>query len=297
MIRLILFCVVGLMATGGTSMAENVSLCTADTLPIQIVGSWNDGPVTTLSEALRFKDYPPYNTFVTTVTKHLATKLAQTALCPNKPESSHFSLIKFGYLSYYVREDDNVRSIISTLQVRPSGVCRISSPWIDLAIGRDVTPRVRGIIRFNERQLLADQAVMAGVCNVPPGVAVPVTHIELLAYANEYDRYVSDERDARYGKPENHSPNPIEERVPPDYLWLFRKLRSYGSSGIRPFAGYVSEAMPRVMEKGTEGYTKIVIALIDQCFESGGAEIHYNSILDIDDPALLEQYKIVTPLR
>ena len=139
---------------------------------------------------------------------------------------------------------------------------------------------------------------MAGVRNVPTGVAMPPTHKEFLAYTHEYAKYASEERAAKYDRSGSPRPkstdNPIEERVPPDYLWLFRQG---GSGGSAPFSVYASEAMEIITEKGTEGYTKIVIALIDQCFASDGTEIRYNSILDIGDPALLEQYKIVTPLR
>jgi hypothetical protein len=284
------------MAAEGTSLAENASTCPVDAVPVQILSSRRDGPVTTLSDA-RKPDNPLYDTFITTVTKHLATKLAQENLCPT-PYYWDFSSIKFARLPYCAQEDDNTRSALSPLQVRPSGVCRLSSPWIDLAIGRDPIPKVRAIVRFNERQILADQAVMAGVRNVATGVAMPPTHKEFLAYTFEYDKYVSEERAARYDRSGNSRPkstdNPIEERVPPDYLWLFRQG---GSGGSAPFAVYAKEDIKKTTRKGAEGYTKIVIALIDQCFASDGAEIHYNSILDIDDPALLKQYKIVTPLR
>jgi hypothetical protein len=46
--------------------------------------------------------------------------------------------------------------------------------------------------------------------------------------------------------------------------------------------------MDKVTEKGAEGYTKLVIALIDRCFASDRAYLHYNSILDATDLISLE---------
>ena len=55
--------------------------------------------------------------------------------------------------------------------------------------------------------------------------------------------------------------------------------------------------MVAAMRIRSEGYTQIVIELIDRCFESKGKDIHYDSILDLDDPILFEQYRIVEPIE
>jgi len=174
---------------------------------------------------------------------------------------------------------------VPSLDVRPSGGCRISSPWIDLAFERRPVPWIRGIVRWNQRQLLADQAVLAGARNVPPGVAMPLRGSEYSHFAHEYE---SSEI------PPQPAAKSIEERVPPDLLWLFRRA---WQSTRGPFEGYVNASMRKATEKGAEGYTKLVIALIDRCFASDGADIHYNSILDTADLISLEQYKIDTPIR
>jgi hypothetical protein len=54
------------------------------------------------------------------------------------------------------------------------------------------------------------------------------------------------------------------------------------------------------IEKSAEGYTKIVLALIDRCFASPASDsvgFYYDNILDVADPVLLKQYKIDTPIR
>ena len=268
-------------------MAENISTCSVDTVPIQIVNNWGEKPVTKLSAAgsAGFTGSTSFNTFITAVTEHLAAKLAQEKLCLNRSESQESSLIQFAHIHVTLSKDDHRLSTTRPLETRPSDVCRISSPWIDIAIGWEPVPSVRAIIRFSERQLLADQAVLAGASNVPPGVAMPL--------GEEYGRYkgLYIRGTGRGPRANNYErlEKPIEELVPPDILWLFKRTQ-FGD-----VLGSEAASMMNAMDWGADGYTKIVIALIDQCFASGKTEKQYNSVLDVSDLVPLEQYKIVTP--
>jgi hypothetical protein len=302
MLRFSLF-VIGMMAAS-TSMAGGVSQCSVDTVPIQIVGGGRSGPVTTLSAAKRsgsyhypprpnsplsFDDLPSYEprfyTFGTAITKYVATRLGKENLCLDSTESRERSLLQFMHWHITRREDKPLQ--IPRLDARPSNGCRIFSPWIDIAIERKPVPWIRGIVRWNERQFLADQAILAGAKNVPPGVAMPLAIREYIRFT--YDEYVDSE--ITLIKP---AAKPIEERVPPDLLWLFRRSEQ---STLALFGVYVGRAQNNAMEKSAEGYTKLVIALIDRCLASDGAVIRYNSILDVADLISLEQYKIDTPIR
>ena len=62
------------------------------------------------------------------------------------------------------------------------------------------------------------------------------------------------------------------------------------------FGAVVGPALKKAMEEGAEGYTKIVLALIDRCFAADGVDIHYSSILEVADFIPLESYKIDTPV-
>ncbi|MDR1996395.1 MAG: hypothetical protein LBQ25_12490 [Azonexus sp.] len=143
------------------------------------------------------------------------------------------------------------------------------------------------------RQLIADQAVLAGAQDVPPGVTIPMESREYRRFSDKYIDLLHLRWAAAYGfgDPEilsESAAKPFEEGIPSDLLWLFRRDNPSSFSG---FAGGRA-----VIEKGAEGYTKLVIALIDRCLASDGADIRYSSILDIADPSLLEQYKINMPL-
>lgn len=282
MIRTFIFMVI-MMMPAGTCLAEDLSPCPVDTVPIQIITEKEYHEVTTLSEA-KPPNYPEgFTDFVTAVTEHLAAKLGQENLCLNSAESREQSLLQFVPRRMSISNSIPVPSV-PPLEVRPLGVCRITSPWMDLTIERKPVPRVNGIVRWSQRQLLADQAVLDGARNVPPGPAEPLKNSEDLKYSLEYLEYV---QPSIPGKP---AVKPIEEMVPPDLLWLFRR----SAQGERLLS---SIYLDNAMKAGAAGYTKIVIRLIDQCLASGGSEMHYNSVLDVSDLVPLEEYKIVTPLR
>jgi hypothetical protein len=278
MLRFSLF-VASVMAAS-TSTAGGVSPCPVDTVPIQVVNEVRSGPETALSVANISDQH--FRAFVTAVTEHVAARLAKDNLCLDN--SKKRSLLQFVNWPLIPTRDDPPAPVPS-LDARPSGGCRISSPWLDLAFERMPVPSIRGIVRWNQRQLLADQAVLAGARNVPPGVAIPLMNREAGGFIGAYeDSELLHEPAAK----------PIEERVPPDLLWLLR--RSWQSTR-GPFVGYVTGSMRKATEKGAEGYTNLVIALIDRCFASNGADINYSSILDVADLISLEQYKIDTPIR
>jgi hypothetical protein len=283
MLRFSLLMAVVMVAS--TSTARGVSQCSVDTVPIQMTDETSSDPVTILSAAdMSDHSRSHFHAFVTAVTKHVAVRLAKDELCIDSAESKKRSLLQF--VKWPLHSGNQPLALVLSLDARPSGGCRITSPWIDLAFERRPVPWIRGVIRWNPRQVLADQAVLAGARNVPPGVAMPLTQREFLHFAE--GEYANTEV---LRKP---TVKPIEARVPPDLLWLFR--HSWQST-FATFSGGAAGAMDRAMEKSAERYTQLVIALIDHCFASDGADIHYNSILDVADLISLEQYKITTPIR
>lgn len=272
------------MATS-TGTASGASQCSVNTVPIQITNETASGPVTTLSGSNLSITDPTFRAFVTAVTEHVANRLAKDKLCINSVDSKKQSLLQFVKWPLTTSGNEPLAPV-SSLDEQPSGGCRITSPWLDLIFERRPIPRIRGVIRWNERQLLADQAILSGARNVPPGVAMPLKQSEFLHFAE--GEYAESEvlRQPKF--------LPIEARVPPDLLWLFR--RSWQTTRSAFFGG-ARRASNIAMTKGADRYTQLVITLIDRCLTSSdGADMHYSKILDIADLISLEQYKITTSI-
>jgi len=328
-----LFLLVTSVMVASASHAGDVAPCSVDTVPIQVLHQirdrenvlawdWTSEPealarlrvridrekresesVTTLSTVKLSSDYeyPLLRTLVMAVTEHVAVRLAESKLCLTRPESRELSLLQFENLPLFAPGKN--RALIPPLDAHPSDGCRISSPWIDFALERKPVPWVRAIVRWNARQLLADQALLAGAQNVPLGIAIPLTGRELGPSTREYmdteiprrhanilDRYGISHKDAEILRQQAAEAKPIEERVPPDLLWLFHRS-SHSYHGFK-----ILDAMDTVAKKGAKSYTELVFALIDRCFASDGADLHYNSIFDVADLVSLERYKIDMPI-
>jgi len=233
---------------------------------------------------------PHFSYFVKTVTKHVADRLGKENLCINNHDSRKRSLLQFVNWRLFIGREKLLTSVpsIDRIDNNLSGSCRVVSPWIDIVIGRSPVPWVRGVVRWNQRQLLADQAILDGASNVPPGVAMPLTQREFFHFAFEYADSEIDH------VPATAKLKPIAARVPADLMWLFRRAVQ---TTRWPFDSEAMVTMRKATEKSTEKYTALTIALIDRCFASDGEELHYSSILDAADLISLKQYKIDTPFR
>ena len=300
MLRFSLFMVSMMVATAST--AASVSQCNADSIPIQIVDATKIGSETTLSAA-KISGTPPFRSFVKAVTEHVAARLAKDKLCVYSTEnkkrcllqsvdwlcidsvdSKNRSLLQFVDWPLVTQKNERLTYEPSLDAASPRG-CQLHSPWIDLVLERKPVPLIRGVIRWNKRQLLVDQVMLEGARNLPRGVAKPFTF-------NEYDsaeRYYEDFEMKRWP-----TDPPIQNHSPPELLWLFSRA---WQSTLSPFGGTVSRSMDMAMEKNAERYTELVTALIDRCFASDGADFRYNSILDVAGLISLEKYMIREHLR
>jgi hypothetical protein len=281
MLRFFLF-MVSVMAVSAS--AEDISPCPVDAVPIQIMEPGGKIQISTARISP-----PHFHAFVEAVMEHINSRLTQDKLCVHggrdmenmrSAEREKRSLFQFVYWNLNDMREYTVPVLPpSTGGMPPS--CQISSPWIDIVVDQGDVAQIRAIVRWNERQLLADQAMMAGTENVPPGMAMPLSSSEFAHFVHEIRRESAAE--------------PVETRVPPDILWLLRSRVGTERQLTRPFVE--RDYMDRAIKNGAEGYTQLVLALIDRCFvpsASGRVDIHYSSILDAADPILLEQYKIKT---
>ena len=279
-----------------TSSAGEVAQCPVGSVPIQVVGEGGSSSVTTLPAATQSDfgviggSYPHFDAFVAAVTEHVAARLGRESLCLNSTESRERSLLQFMHWPINTYSDRyGPPTPVTSLDARPSNGCRISSPWIDIAIERKPLPWIRAIVRWNDRQFLADQAVLARMPNVPPSVAQPLTNVEFGSFIEMYhELLISVLPELR----SESATKQLEKRIPPDILWLLRRSKQ----SMEFFHTAVKGAMSITTEKNADSYTKLVLALIDRCLASDGADINYNSILDVADLISLEQYKITTPI-
>jgi hypothetical protein len=127
--------------------------------------------------------------------------------------------------------------------------------------------RISGVIFWNERQILQDQALLSNNTKQggAPRSALPRDEFERLAdYYAEY----------------NFRPGPGDQRkstqqIPADLLWLFRRSPQ---STRGPFSVAAQSTMQEIAKSEAAYYSKLTLALLDQCLKQPGERIRYDSI-------------------
>ncbi|WP_374334346.1 hypothetical protein [Leeia sp.] len=253
--------------------------CPADLIPIRLVDPSNRAPVTTLSTIRWAEHTPAYREFVTAISQHLAARLADPQHCPASAASQQRSLLRFVRWTL-VYPAGSPPQVFTTLKDAPTRGCQLHSPWLDLSIERGPVPWVQGIVRWNERQLLADQARLAGLDGVVDGVAMPFS-AEAYGKLAEAMGWV---RQDYHGV----TPAATEPQLPPELRWLHRYSTR---NDLPPSADGVYAVLPGSAER----YTRLTLALIDRCLASEGQDIRYGHIQELADLLPLDEYRVPLP--
>jgi len=282
MIRVMVLMITGLTLAYAAD-ATSASDCAENSMRVRIVDE-GISPGRDVPSVNDIAD-PHFRAFVSAVSEQLWSRIAQVGPCPEGSAEPGTEIL-FLRQPLVTSGDTPFAPAPSldrpSLDRQPSDGCRIASPWLDLAVERTPPLRIRAVVRWSERQLLQDQVVLAGGGGTPAARPEPLTR-------SAFERLAQDYADSEIlGRP-TAAARPLEDRIPPDVLWLFR--RSWQSTR-GPFSGAARGAMGAALERGGEGYTNLVIALIDQCFAPGVGRLDYDSVLDLTDILSLEQYRI-----
>ncbi|MBB1520844.1 hypothetical protein [Aquipseudomonas guryensis] len=265
----LLFCCFVLSCAGGVA---NAAICDGNIPSIQVIDEIRGGVVTSIEEV----SDPGFRHFVSIVSSSVNRLLQEGGGCAAKDDG--------GSILIFVRTP--------LVQNRPAVAlpnifngpnfkgCRLYSPWVSLEFYNSPRPKVRGVIRWDQHQLLIDQAVMAGV----------------MPKANEKANVISGDDFRRYAKlyvdAEFHrKPNalPLSLLMPPEILWLFR---SSWQSTRGPFSSSAMRAMDNLVSRSTEGYADLLIGLVERCSSFGQGDVRYKSIVELKGIAPLDKYRV-----
>ena len=159
MLRIFLL-MIGVMAATASS-AGSASPCANGTVPVEITDKTLFGGKINPSFPSASSSDPLFRAFVSAVTQHIANWQVRKELC--LPDDANRKLSRLQFVAWPVAFHKDISlAPIPSLDALPSGGCRVTSPWIDLAYERKPVPRINAVVRWNARQFLADQAVLAG---------------------------------------------------------------------------------------------------------------------------------------
>jgi hypothetical protein len=164
------------------------------------------------------------------------------------------------------------------------GTPLLESPW--LRVGR---PGAAGCalqieILWNERQILVDQASLAGGRPVPRGP-------ELTRDSWREQIGVYEEAVLRAPSPaaQQQGQQALEARMPAELLWL---LRAGWQSTRGPFAGSVAGTLQRVSKRAATPYAQLVATLLQMALAQPDRPQRYANILELGAIMDLAAYRI-----
>jgi hypothetical protein len=224
----------------------------------------------------------PFKNYVTTVSKHVSTKIGETLQCSGTLKSSPEIELFFVYRPL-------VGSGIAPFDLerkKSDRMRHLDSPWVKVTIDSSSKSIVRAAFVWSERQFLLDQVLLSGARASPTKTLLPIDDRVFDRYVQEYTNSV-----LLAASPEARSAAQasITKRLPAEILWLFRKA---WQSTFAPFSMEVDNALTATIQRGESGYTDVTKVLVDRFLESAKIEVGYKSILDLKDIFASDKYRI-----
>lgn len=227
----------------------------------------------------------PFKTYVTTVSKHISTKVKEMAQCQEGLKSQP-KIELFFVFRPLVTSMQSPRTPFDLKREKSNLSRSLDSPWVKLTKSRSSQLALTAVFEWNERQFLIDRSLMSGARASP---AKPLVSID----DRIFGQFVQDYTDSVLlaSSPENKAAAQIaiSKRLPTDILWLFRNA---WQSTFAPFTTEVDHALRTTIQRGASGYTDITNALVDQFLGSTKTEIRYKSVLDLKDVFNIYKYRI-----
>lgn len=251
---------------------------------IQIIdeadGRWLSGTsIATLQDS-------PFKNYVTTLSEHVSAKIDEIAQCHEDLKSSPEVKLFFVYRPLVRSTTAPTVAPLTLERTQSNGTRHLDSPWVKLTFNRLPMLVVRAVFLWNERQFLLDQALMSGI-RAPP--TNPLVSIDDRIFGQFVQDYTDSVLLASSPEARSAAQASISKRLPLEILWLFRHA---WQSTRGSFSTIVDSALRSTVERAASGYTDLTKTLVDQFFTSAKTESRYESVFDLKDLFILDQYRV-----
>jgi hypothetical protein len=227
----------------------------------------------------------PFKTYVTTVSKHISTKVKEMAQCQEGLKSQP-KIELFFVFRPLVTSVQSSGTPFDLKREKSNPSRSLDSPWVKLTKSRSSQLGVTAVFVWNERQFLIDQSLMSSAKASPAQQLISIDDRIFGKFVQDYTNSV-----LLASSPENKAAAQIaiSKRLPNDILWLFRNA---WQSTLAPFSTEVDYAFRTTIQRGASGYTDITNTLVDQFLGSTKTEVRYKSVLDLKDVFNISKYRI-----
>lgn len=218
-----------------------------------------------------------FREFVERVMTQLTATMVKSFGCAKsgmpKTAEVHFVYVPLDASSF---EPDDLEDRLPT-----KSQCRVVSPWLQLEYQSQASPRVSSIFIWNERQVLLDQANLTDATSrTPSTLPIFTTSVEYLRQI-----FLDQSKAAKYG---NRGTLPAADLIPPDFLWLFRRIARDNPGGLDADA-YI--ATLELMAQASARQADLAVKLASLCLDDSKGMHALKTIQDVRDVVNLNDYK------
>ena len=233
---------------------------------------------------------------------------AETQLLPVKSTDSDvriiFVLNTYSYKTPIKTDNKTVFDLLNDLKITGTAVRTLASPWLKLSLTTDC--KLTAIFIWNKRQLIADQAFLAGVRPITKGIVTPVNdpnrylpteYQESVIFLGDYNKAVPNGKVADGPSVELDEQQDIVRRFvahkyPSDLFWFFSLIKSektFMDDGT--FGSQLVKNERKLADHALEVQAGLVTALAN-IFVTGNLQyMNFDNILDVGSLVDLKEYK------
>jgi hypothetical protein len=271
------------VAAQAAKTAQMAGDCSIPPVAIRIVDESTGTQIS--GEALPSLPDSLFKEFIIATTTHLASKLAHfTPGCQSSTGPVDLSLL-FIYRPL-ITPAGKARVAPGPEPRRPPEAFHLDSPWVQLTISRSPKPTIHAVFLWDERQVLLDQALLAGASLPSPPAPQSLSD-------QVFERYVQDYADSVLLAPSPEerarAQEAIAARIPADVLWLFRHA---WQSTFAPFSMEARHALGLTLKRAAPAYIAMVEALVDRGLAATGQEERYRNLLELHGIVDVSAYRI-----
>ena len=233
---------------------------------------------------------------------------AETQFASAKPADADVRMIYV--LNYYTyktppkTDNKTVFDQLGELQKNDAAARTLTSPWLQLSLTADC--KLTAVFIWNKRQLIADQAFLAGVRPVIKGIVTPINDPDRFL-PKEFEQsviFLGDYSKAVPGGKAVERPSValdeqqeivkrfVSPKYPPDLFWFFSLIKSnklYSDSGT--FISQLIKNERQLSRHASEGQAALVIALAGRFLSDDKQHINFESIMDVGSLVDLREFE------
>jgi hypothetical protein len=253
--------------------------------------------------------YPEIRSYVAK-TSALFLKLlsAKTRLVPARSKDADvritYILNNYTYKTPYKTDNKTVFDLLRDLPATAADARTLTSPWLQLSLTPDC--KLTAVFIWNKRQLIADQAFLAGVRPVTKGIVTPINdpnrflpkeYQQSVILLGDYSKAVPGGQAAARPsvalyKQQETVKRFVAHKYPPDLFWIFSLIKS--NKFMADTGTFIAQLVHRerlLSRHANNVQAELVTILATRFMTERSQHLKYDSILDVESLVDLSKYR------